>query len=270
MASSLVIGNQCWDNYRIAAGSVTAGGIVLATGASGTCIIDNHCWDSGAGTQPYGFNIANAGITNLTLAGNIFRGVLGDVSRMGVATFQNNIEYTPRLLSADPTVPLGAATKQYVDSHRGNQLLYQTTALVGNGADTTIDVLQSFSIPGGTLVNVGDRIVIKAGGGYIGSTDGKTISVTWGGGGPILNLPGSTAAAIGWRLEGEFIKTASSVQTASLSGVTNAAAVAVNTASLTRTDTAAIIVAINGQNGTNPTPNSLTCRYFTVDYVAAS
>lgn len=112
-SNSIIIGNQCWDNqtYSGSTTDVTNGGIAVGTGADGTCILDNRCWDSGVGRQNYGFNIVNTGIVNLTLSGNRFLGVLGDVSpRISLATYLSNTEYVPRTLTAGATVTGGALT----------------------------------------------------------------------------------------------------------------------------------------------------------------
>lgn len=147
------------------------------------------------------------------------------------------------------------------------QTLYQTTTLVGNGADTTVDVLQTYTVPANTLLNVGDRLIVRAAGSFIGSTDSKTVSVTWGGGGAILNIAVSLLSSNSWKLLGEIIKTASSAQTVAFSGEANPSVVAVGNQAVTRTDTAPIVINIQGQNATTATASSITCRYFTVDVI---
>jgi hypothetical protein len=66
------------------------------------------------------------------------------------------------------------------------------------------------------------------------------------------------------------MKTASGVQSISGGGNLNNNITAAGVLSVTRTDTAAIVINVTGQNATNATANSITCSYFTVDYVAAA
>ena len=238
--------------------------------ASGSCFTGNDCYDSGVNRQGYGFLVNNDGITNLVLTSNRFSGSLGDVSRLSHATFLNNTDYVPRILAADPATALGAATKQYVDNRgAANKLLYQTTTSVGNGADITVDVLQTFTVPANTLKNVGDRLLIRAAGAFIGSTDSKTISMTWGGGASAFALVASTASGVAWSMDAVFLKTGTNTQTFSSRGFTNSTIVTTGSTTRAASDTAGIVINFTGQNATNPTANSITCSYFTVDYVAA-
>lgn len=148
------------------------------------------------------------------------------------------------------------------------QALYASYTLVGNGADTTSDVLQTYTLPANTLKNVGDRLLIKAGGTFAGSTDSKTALLLFGGG-VVTSLTVNTAGQLTWRMEAEICKTGANAQT--LCGVTMGTnnTVAANTVASSRTDTASIVVTVNGQNSTTATASSITCRYFTVDYINA-
>src|SRR6185369_2057528 len=72
-------------------------------------------------------------------------------------------------------------TSTYVASSGGARMINTPVASVGNGADTTEDTLQTFSIPAATLRTVGDRLRIVAGGTYGATTDSKTVKVKIGG-----------------------------------------------------------------------------------------
>ena len=268
----LITGNACWDNNTFSGTPVVNAGIALGqagvNNSSGSMVVGNDCYDSGVNRQNYGFRINNLGISNITLVSNRFNGYQGDTYLFSNAAYLNNVDYTPRILAADPTTALGAATKQYVDNR--TRLLYETTTLVGNGADITVDVLQTFSVPANTLVSVGDRVNIRAAGTFIGSTDSKTVGMTWGGGGNVFAIVASTASGVSWRMNAVLMKTASGVQSISVDGNTNSNITAAGTQSLTRADTAPIVINITGQNATNPTASSITCSYFTVDYVRAA
>jgi len=268
----LIIGNQCWDND--AGAGLADAGIIVANDNAGhnsdnATIIGNACWDSGVNRQGYGFRVNNSGITNITLHANKFRGVTGDVF-LSNATYLANTDYTPRILAGDPTTALGAATKQYVDGRgAGTKLLYQTTNSVGNGADTTQDVLQTFNVPANQLLNVGDRLIIRAAGTFAASTDSKTAAIRWGGAN-VVTLNVTTVSNQQWRLDGEIIKTGPNAQMACFGGLTNFNITQANSVATSRTDTAANAVDVTGQNATTATAGSITCRYLTVDYMAAA
>ena len=105
--NGLVVGNKCWDNNRLTPGGNWAGisaFLVAGSGdASGSTFIGNYCYDSGVGTQSYGFAIGNNGITNLLLDANRFSGTVADTFHLSFATYRNAIDYVPRTLFADPT-----------------------------------------------------------------------------------------------------------------------------------------------------------------------
>jgi len=145
------------------------------------------------------------------------------------------------------------------------RLLYASTTLVGNGADLTQDVLQTYSVPANTLANVNDRLIIRAGGLFTGSTDSKTAAIRWGGSNALVATV-STASQQIWRMEMDIIKTGSNTQTISGLMASNSSFTSAATTTTTRTDTAAIVVDVTGQNTTTATANTIQCRYFTVDY----
>jgi hypothetical protein len=175
-------------------------------------------------------------------------------------------DQTQRTLALNPSggpvtvrgVPIGA-----------QQALYSSYTNVGNGADITLDTLQTFTMAAGQLKNVGDRIVIRAAGAFAASTDSKTVACRIGSSGAIFSSTVATAGQTSWRMEGEVCKTGANAQTYSGYVMANNNAVTSNTATLTQTDTGTLALSITGQNTTNPVASSITCRYFTVDYIAA-
>jgi hypothetical protein len=148
------------------------------------------------------------------------------------------------------------------------QLLTVTGTSVGNGADTTEDTLQTYTIPASTLKSTGDRIHVVAGGLFAASTDTKSARLRWGGN-LITSLQGTTAAMTSWSIDFWIVKTGASTQSfvcngsmVGASGFPN-----VHAGTQTVTDTSTIAVAITGQNSTAATLNTITCQYFSVEYV---
>lgn len=145
--------------------------------------------------------------------------------------------------------------------------LYFNGVVVGNGADTTEDTLMTFTIPAATLVNVGDTITIRAGGGLIGSTDNKTAKIRFG------NLASSTstttAAVTKWAGQFWITKTGANTQSyMSVWSLPGAAAQGTTSGTGTITDTSAIVVSVTGQNITNSVANSITAQYLSMTYSA--
>jgi hypothetical protein len=148
------------------------------------------------------------------------------------------------------------------------RLLYQSSTLVGNGADITEDVLQSFNVIGGSLRTIGDRLIFRAGGNILGNPDLKRVSVRWGGN-SIGNATYSGGSVQAWRVIGEILLTSVSTQTVSLQFSSFIGSGQAGLALSNRPNQVDTVLDVTGQNESNPVASSITCRYFTVDYVAA-
>jgi hypothetical protein len=148
------------------------------------------------------------------------------------------------------------------------QALYASYTNVGNGADITVDTLQTFTMAAGQLKNVGDRIIIRAGGTFAASTDNKIAQCRMGAA-PLFSVTVSAAGQTSWRIEGEICKTGANAQASSGYAAATNNIMAASSGTQAQTDTGALVLSIVGQNTTNPVASSITCRYFTVDYIAA-
>jgi hypothetical protein len=208
------------------------------------------------------------------------------ILREGFATGTPPASITPRVVSlgildVQPTAPVIAVTWVSVSALNLNPsggpvtvnnlpvrlgaTLYTTTTSVGNGADTTDDILQTFVVPAGTLASVGDRLVIEAGGTLSASTDNKSMRVRLNAGISIAGCTVTAAAQASWALRCVVMKSGANTQ--SVVGICNANNVANGTSGLqTVTDTAPITITITGQNATNPVAGSITCRFMSVEY----
>lgn len=156
----------------------------------------------------------------------------------------------------------------------GESALYATGAIVGNGADTTLDTLQTYTAPASTLVNVGDAIHIVASGTFASSTDTKNIKVELNpaGAGPTIgSLVGNVASTVAWAMDIWIVKTGASTQSIHVQGTVIGSANGAGTASATTTftDTNALTIAVQGQNATAATANTANCRIFMVSRRAA-
>lgn len=148
--------------------------------------------------------------------------------------------------------------------------IYATGAIVGNGADTTLDTLQTYTLPANTLLNVGDAIHIVASGTFASSTDTKNIKIVFGTP-TIASLVGSAAASTAWAFDIWVIKTAANTQSIHAQGTVVGTAGAAGTSSTTTAvvDSSAITIVVQGQNATIATANTANCRIFLVSRRAA-
>ena len=201
-----------------------------------------------------GGTVANPTITNPTINNPLITG-------MQLLSLPTTAQPANYLWNNNGAVNIGAG--------RTPALLFQSTTSVGNGADTTQDVLKTFSVPANTLRNVGDRLRMRAGGTFAATTDAKTLAVRWGGGN--LNSFGvSTVSQVTWRIELDIMKTGSNAQSWLQLTASNSQTVAGTTGATPRVDTAAILLEVTGQNTTAPTAGSIACSFFTVDFMPAS
>jgi hypothetical protein len=174
--------------------------------------------------------------------------------------------YAPPATPTLSLMPNGGAVTVNGRPVNTSGVLYYTGISVGNGADTTEDVLQTFVVPAGQLANIGDRLVVEIAGLVTGSTDNKVVRVRANGAVGMGSIIITLAANTQWTGRIVLMKTGSNTQngTATLGSATLLSA---QSFGITLPDTAAITLTVTGQNNTNSVANSITCRYMTVDYV---
>jgi hypothetical protein len=167
----------------------------------------------------------------------------------------------PQRALAQPLPPPFSAAVQ----SGARQTLYNPVAIVGNGADTTEDTLQSYTIPANMLANVGDTIHVLARGVPLSSTDVKNVRLRLGGTLLVtMTLPPSSTVAN--LCEVWIVKTGPSAQSAFYILYSNVNNVSVPKATATVTDTAPIVLTLTGQNSTNSVAGSITSDFFNVEY----
>jgi hypothetical protein len=153
-------------------------------------------------------------------------------------------------------------------------VLFITGTSVGNGADTTEDALQSFTLPAGILANVGDMIRITAGGSAGGTTDAKLVRIRLGSitGTIVANPTLNVATMTRWSAIVALVKTGPNAQSyagnASLAVGGSASGALAGPATLT--DTAPIQIIVTGQNNTNPVAGSVLCTFLSVEFIGGS
>lgn len=148
------------------------------------------------------------------------------------------------------------------------KVLYSTGVSVGNGADTTQDTLQTYTLPSGTMANVGDTIHIVVGGRVTASTDSKTATVQFGGQTVASTNVINSAVVSRWSMDVYIIKTGANAQSwfciVTIQGSANGGT---SSGTITVTDTSPITISSTGQNTTTATANSITSQGMIVEYI---
>lgn len=149
----------------------------------------------------------------------------------------------------------------------GGNIIVGCTTAVGNGADTTEDVLFTTSLPANSLDIIGRNIDILAFGNITATSATKTVKVYFGS--TVLVTPSqtytfqATTTQTGlWSINATILKTGSSAQTIQYgldSTITGSFARNLNVlTSPTESDTAAIVIKVTGQSSV-ATANLVTC-----------
>ena len=157
----------------------------------------------------------------------------------------------------------------------GNIYSNLSAAGIGNGADTTADVLMTCSIPANLLDVPGRCLTLQAFGSVTATSATKTVGFVWGGGSLSQQIIQYTTTNTGqWQVYVQIFKTASNVQIALFqadgSGTVGAllgSAVQRGVLIITsgsETDTAAITMSITGQSSV-ATAGLVKCNGFIVD-----
>jgi hypothetical protein len=142
-------------------------------------------------------------------------------------------------------------------------LTAQVTA-VGNGANTTEDILQTFSLPANALDAVGRGVRIKAWGTLANNGDGKTVRIYFGAN--IYNSTNLPTANVAWCIWADVFKTGSNTQTAIGTGNFGNSTPATNSTAPNQADTSAIIIKVTGQ-ATVANANDIICNGMTVEMI---
>jgi hypothetical protein len=249
-------------------GSITAGGEILAPQLGVNSVLSGANWGAQGGY--IGWNYGAPGVNGeMDFINSHGLGSGGftwyDVASNSAATpvllmllhTNGELDVNSVVLGADPTQPLQAATKQYVDAHvtASAPIILFKSAVVAGGAMTGPQTISTFNIPAGTLANVGDRIHISTWcrlavpGSSNGTVDlqwGASTNAIWSG---EVTAPGGDSSFAG---DIDIVKTAAntqliaSVELIAYPGTSSSAGYSRYITTHTENDTAAIPVKIVG------------------------
>jgi hypothetical protein len=147
----------------------------------------------------------------------------------------------------------------------GNSFTYFSQTGTGNGADTTEDTLQTYTLPANALDKAGRSIYIYAWGSYVNTNGTKNARLYFG----TQSIAAQSAGQVGntsWALEFVVGKAAANQQVVSGQIVVGTAHGGVVNSSPTITDTAAITIKVTGQNSTSANANTVVLNGLFVTY----
>jgi hypothetical protein len=149
----------------------------------------------------------------------------------------------------------------------GNIFVGISAAGIGNGADTTEDILFSVLIPAGTLDLVGRQFLIEAYGSVAATSATKNARIYFGSTSLTTAFVGTTTQAGIWSINALITKAGPNSQSAFIGldyTIGSPAVPRVSTIlSLTESDTAGIIIKVTGQSSV-ATANLVTCNLLSV------
>ena len=118
----------------------------------------------------------------------------------------------------------------------------------GNGADTTEDILMSYSLPAKTLSATKKGLKIRVWGTTAANTDNKTIKLYFGS--AVFTTPTAATNNKNWELDLEVYKSGTNTQVVFGKGIVDLTSVTPLVTTGTETDTAAIMIKVTGTAGT--------------------
>ncbi len=134
---------------------------------------------------------------------------------------------------------------------------------VGNGADTTEDVLKSFSLPANALDVVGRAVYIYAWGTYANNTNTKAAKLYFG----ATSIAAASGNNTSWALEMVVIKSAANAQKINSQNITGTTHGGTTSAAGAETDTAAITIKVTGQDTTSANANAIVLNGLYVNFM---
>jgi hypothetical protein len=129
---------------------------------------------------------------------------------------------------------------------------------VGNGADTTEDTLQTYTLPAAAMSTNGQGVRITAWGTGVNTAEATTVKLYFGSTAVVSQVL-TVGQANTWRITAEVLRSGAATQVASgqvLVGGTVSSAIC-QAAAPTETLSGAVVIKCTGQRGTSSTANSV-------------
>jgi hypothetical protein len=173
--------------------------------------------------------------------------------------------------SAEPAgivTQAGASTGSFAEE--GNINRQMSLAGVGNGADTTDDVLFTYSLPASAFDQAGRGVCVTAYGKLAANGNNKRVKL-WFGATVVADSGVSTGNAVGWQLSADVFKVGavgSNTQTAQGQSIVGGTHGGVNVPPApTETESGAIVVKVTGTSPTTGAANDVLANFFQVNFM---
>ena len=218
-------------------------------------LTSNNIW---SGTNTFNNTTTQAGSLNVTGAASF----TNTVAVSGVSTFTAASSFSPA-----PSIEAGASSGLFaiLFPPAGNLSNQLNQGGVGNGADTTDDVLFSFNLAANALNSIGRKIAIEAFGAFASNGNNKTIKIKIGSN--VVYTSGVvTNNGAFWVVRAEFSKNSAGEQLGYGMGILNGTVQGPQVAAVATVDTSAITLAVTGASPTTGAANDIVCYGMSVTY----
>lgn len=147
---SICSGNIVYNNGKGLAGTYTQGGIVTfwsavdpTYSASYSLIEGNHCFDTGGGTQLYGYAEQSTSLTGMQITGNNFDNNVTGPWLLAVTSGNSYdldywFSYTPVITATSGTLTAGTCTGKYI--RKGKTVFFQANCPIANNGTGAVAI----------------------------------------------------------------------------------------------------------------------------------
>ena len=189
---------------------------------------------------------------NIFTGNNTFDGTStfnGNSTFNAPAAFTSTATFTDgAAISPAPTIEVGGATTTFLEP-AGLISVQVSVAGVGNGANTSNDILFSYSLPANALSAVGKSVLIEAAGNFAANGNNKVVQLVWGSSTPLST--GTLTNNNGWWTIRLFVtKYGANQQWVDGFFTANGNETDAYTGSAAETDTGAILILVTGASPT--------------------
>lgn len=267
-------GTQNQLAWFAATGTVVSG---LPTANSGVLITSAGGVPSISSTLPSAMTIPSPTMTGTVTGGTYSGATLASPTLTGTVAGANTIPYSILAQAGANTqlcnttgstanLTASAACNNQAGSGTGTFLptgvIYSAFTPVGNGADTTEDVLQSFTLPAASLATNGKALRVRLSGTTAANADTKVSQIYFGA--TNITLFNGAVNGVLWYSDFTVVRTSATTQDMFQFGG-QALSIGYGHATPTETLANAIVVKVTGRNSSNPTANSVVCNWMLVE-----
>lgn len=187
-------------------------------------------------------------------------GASGNNSFTGNNTFTGTNSFKPPPTISEGAVGTGTLLPMGAASNQGQ------TGGVGNGANTTDDILFSYTLPANSLDTIGRGIIIEAYGGFAANAHDKTVKIFFGSA-TVFTTGVVTAVGTAWFIRANITNTGANSQVAGGFGIDGSTIIATEVTLPAQVTSTPILITLTGASPTTGAANDVVGYGFTVEFL---